>query len=104
MNIWFFIAYLILGFIGLVIIGYVLLDKIMRKEVGENYMDESREEECEKVEADYDAHFDKLCLHVSQGKRIFFMILIWLSWPVSVPIFMHRIKTTNIFEDTLKFF
>lgn len=104
MSIWFAIAYMVLGILGVGLIGYTLADKIMKKEVGEDYMDKDREEECNRVMDDYDEHIDRIYELVPVQKRFFLFAMLWLSWPVSVPIWIHRIQSSDDIEEIIKHF
>ena len=104
MNLWIGIAYLVLGAVAVCLLAWVFIDKIMRKEVGDDYMKEEHDEECEQVFEDFDAHAEGLFQVCPKWKSRLMLVLMWISWPVSVPIWMHKILKTTELEDTMKFF
>ncbi len=104
MNILIAIIYMVLGVIAVGILGYTFMDKIMRKEIGDDYKNDEHNADCAKVEEDYDARIEHIREFVPTYKIYLVISLIWISWPVSIPIWLHKIHKTTDLEDALKFF
>ena len=95
MNIWFVVAYLVLGVIGFMLIGLVTLYRVTERECGANLdvtltfePDKTVETENEPVKDalnDFMGKADEQLKYLAPWKRIGRVVAVILAWPVMIP-------------------